>query len=166
MTGHSGRRICFLLLGTTLLLLIAAAPAGARPRAEAETGAPTAVAIQIQIIEASRGPGGIDPKLTGLQKRLRDFSFTSYHLLSEQTLTLSLNTQQTLALPDKRSLEITPRKFERSGMIRIHLHVRSARQVKLVDAEYAIEPGGELLVGGMKHGDGSLIVALRHNMAR
>jgi hypothetical protein len=123
------------------------------------------VEVRVQIIAASRGPGGVDPKLGPLERRLRDFAFTSYRVLSDQTLILGLNSEDTLALPDNRSLEITPRKFERSGKIRVHLHLRNAKQVKLVDAEYAIEPGGDLLVGGMKHADGSLLIALHHNAA-
>jgi hypothetical protein len=108
----------------------------------------------------------MDPRLGTLEKRLHDFAFTSYQLLTENTLTLNLNTEYRLGLPDKRSLVIAPRKFERSGKIRVHLHLLNPKQVKLIDAEYAIEPGGELLLGGMKHADGSLLIALHHSTAR
>ena len=130
--------------------------------AEVEPGAPSSVTIQVLVIAASNTGEGVDPRLEKLQKRLKDFSFSSYQVLTEQTLTLDLNSEEKIALPGGRSLEITPRKFEKSGKIRIHLHVLSESQAKLVDAEYAIEPGGDLLVGGMKHGDGSLLIALHH----
>lgn len=149
-------------LAAALLLV----PCHATAAAEAEPGAPTAVEITVQVIAASNGPRGIDKRLLQLQKRLKDFSFSSYELLSEHSFRLDLNSEETLPLPDGRTLEITPRKFERSGMIRVHLHVRAGNQTKLVDTEYAIERGGDLVVGGMKHGDGALLLALHHQAVK
>lgn len=146
---------------TFVAAVLASSLAFADP-AEVEPGAPTTVTIQVLVIAASNGPERVDAKLEKLQKRLKDFSFSSYQVLSEHTLTLGLNSEEKVALPGNRSMEITPRKFEKSGKIRVHLHVRSETQAKLVDAEYAIEPGGDLLVGGMKHGEGSLLIALHH----
>ena len=166
MTGSESKlpqaRAGLLLLGAALLL----APTRAGAAAEAEPGAPTTVEITVQVIAASNGSRGVDKRLAQLQKRLKDFNFSSYELLSEHTFKLGLNSEETLPLPDGRSLEVTPRKFERSGMIRVHLHVRAENQTKLVDTEYAIERGGDLVVGGMKHGDGALLLALHHQAAK
>ena len=128
---------------------------------------PQTVTIDVQVIGASAGPGGLDPRLESLQKRLKAFSFSSYKLISEQTLALTLNGKQTVTLPDNHSLEVTAREVEKSGKIRVHLHVIGGdKQSKLVDTEYAIEPGGDLVVGGMKHEDGALLVALHHHAGK
>lgn len=134
----------------------------AQPAAEAEAGAPTSVRIVVQIINASAAPGEVDARLLRVQKRLSDFKFASFRLLSEKSLTLGLKSQETMALPGNRSLEITPRRFEKGGKLRVHLHLKSDKNLKLIDTDYAIEPGGDLLVGGPKMDDGTLVVFIHH----
>jgi hypothetical protein len=144
---------CLLIVGTLLLGL-------GEARAESS---PPSVKIDLLVIAGTMGTGGVDPKLEKIRKRLSDFKYSTYQLLSEQTLALSVNAPQTVPLPDKYTLEVTTLKIEPSGMIRIHLHVHGENQRKLVDTEYAIAPGGDLLVGGMKHEGGALMVALHHH---
>jgi len=151
----SGILAAFWLVGSSAR----ATEAGA---AEAEAGAPTSVRIDVQVISASSAPGEADPRLAKVSKRLGDFKFASYRLVSEKTVTLGLKSQETLALPGQRALEITPRKFEKSGRLRVHLHLRSEKNAKLIDTDYAIEKGGDLLVGGPKTDDGTLLVFLHH----
>ena len=52
--------------------------------------------------------------------------------------------------------------IEPSGLIRMHLHVHRPDQNRIVDAVYAIGPGKDLIVGGMRHEGGALIVAIHH----
>jgi hypothetical protein len=132
------------------------------PPVEVEQGAPTSVQIEVQVISASAQPGEVDPRLVTLQKRLRDFAFASYRIVSEKSVVLGLKSQEKLALPGNRTLEITPRRFEKAGKLRVHLHLRSDKNAKLIDADYAIEPGGDILVGGPRLEDGTLLVFIHH----
>lgn len=153
---------------TALLLSLAGFLAFA-PSARATGGgsdAAVAVPIQVQVIAASVKETGkepeIDKRLSRLRKRLSDFAFSSYRLVEEKSLLLALNREESLALPGERTLVITPRAFEKNGKIRVHLLIRSSRATNLVDTDYSIEPGGDILVGGMKLEDGALLVAIRH----
>jgi hypothetical protein len=148
---------------TTLAGLLFALPATAdEVPAEAEPGAPTSVNIRLQVIEGSSSPGEVDPRLEKVRKRLTDFRFASLRLASEKQLKLGLRTREVVALPGDRALEVTPRKFERGGKLRVHLHLKSPANAKLIDADYAIEPGGDLLVGGLASGQEKLLLLLHH----
>ena len=98
-------------------------------------------------ISASAKAGPTDPRLARLQKKLTDFAFASYRLVAEKNVTLRLHSEEVLRLPGRRTLEIAPRQFERNGRLRVHLHLNSEQNEKLIDADYAVEPGGDLLVG-------------------
>jgi hypothetical protein len=124
--------------------------------------APKSVKIDVQVISATTGNAGVDPRLEKIRKNLSEFKYSSYQVISEKTVGLSMNSKETVQLPEKYVLELTPKSIEPNGMIRVHLNVRSEKQAKLVDTEYAIAPGKDLVVGGMKQKDGALLVALHH----
>lgn len=160
------------MLVTAVLAVLAASPAalaqaaaGSGP-AVAEAGAPTQVAITIRIIAASPTKGEVDKRLVKLQKRLSDFAFASYRLLSEQQVVLGLDSKETLTLPGNRVLEIRPLKFEKSGKLRIGILLYGKSEAKLMDADYSIEPGGDILIGGPKWEDGALLVFIHHDSAK
>ncbi len=159
--SNASVRITLLALGATLL-----APGLAKadePRVEAEPGAPTSVAIELQVVEGSMTPDPHpDPALAKLRKRLADFRFASFRLIHERSLKLGLKSREVVSLPGDRSLEVTARKFERSGKMRVHLHLKSPSNRKIVDTEYAIEPGGDLVVGGVNTNSDKLILLLHH----
>lgn len=146
--------------------LVVAGPAWADESAaapEVEAGAPTTVKIDLQVISASTAAGEADPRLARVQKRLKDFNFASYRIVSERSLSLGLKSRETLDLPGGRKLEIQPRKFEKSGRVRVHLHLRSEKNSKLIDTDYAVDKGGDLLVGGPKTEDGSTLLVFLHH---
>jgi hypothetical protein len=130
--------------------------------ARSEAGAPATVTLDVQIIAPSPAKGEVDKRLTRLSKRMSDFNFQSYRLLSEQPVVLGLDSREKLSLPGNRTLELRPRLFEKNGKLRVRLSLYGKSEAKLVDADYAIDPGGEILVGGPKHEDGTLMVYIRH----
>ncbi len=144
-----------------LLATLPAPPALAGP-GQPHRGAPTAVRIDVQVISASTARGPTDPRLLRLKSRLSQFAFASYRLVSEKSVVLRLRSEEVLPLPGHRSLEIVPRRFEASGRLRVHLHLNGERNEKLIDADDAVEPGGDLLVGGPRVGNTTLLVFIHH----
>lgn len=150
------------LLAACAALAFSLPARAADPVAVVEEGAPTQVVIGIQVIAASHEPGGIDPKLRKLSRRLQDFAFTSYRVLDEQRVTLGPRGEKSVPLPGGRQLVVAPRRYEASGKVRLRLTILSPKRSKLVDADYSIEPGGDLIIGGMRLDDDALLVALHH----
>lgn len=159
-------RLIAVLAACALTLPLAARAEDETTPAETEPGAPTQVTIAIQVIAASPAKGEVDKRLTKLSKRMSDFAFNSYRLLSEQTIVLGPTSKETLQLPGNRTLTVQPRKFEKSGKVKMHLHLFGKTEAKLIDAQYAVEPGGDLLVGGPKFEDGALLIYMRHESAK
>ena len=48
---------------------------------------PQTVKIDVQVISASTGDGGVDKRLEKLRDRLSEYKYSSYQLVSEQTVT-------------------------------------------------------------------------------
>jgi hypothetical protein len=148
-----------------LLVVLLACLACSEVRAAA---APGSVQIDVRVIAASHGNTGVDPRVETLRRRMSRENaallakYPSSQLLSEQTISLSLNQHQTVQLPENYTLEITPLQIEPTGLIQMHLHVHRPDQDRILDTVYAIEPGKDLVVGGMKHHGGVLLVALHH----
>ncbi len=141
--------------------LFAAAVASASV-SSAKPPPPVLVHIDVKVVSASRAKGPTDPRLASLQARLSQFAFTSYRLVSEKSSLIKLHSEEVLPLPGHRSLEIVPRGFERSGRLRVHLHLYSGTHQKLIDADYVVAPGGDLLVGGPKTGNATLLIFIHH----
>lgn len=152
---YAARLLATTLLASTALLLH---PGAAR----AEEDSAVRIPIRVQVIAASRSPGGVDPKLEALRTRLEDFAFASYRMVEETSVESAMKSSTSLPLPGGRTMAIVPLRFASSGKLRVHVTVKSPKQRVLVDAEYDIEPGGDLLVGGMKYKDGALLVAIHH----
>jgi len=151
------------------LLAAALAPAAARadlapPREERDP----AVNLTVHVIRASEAPGGVDPQLAPLQKRLSNFRFSSLRLVNETPVSLAVDGRGTIALPGGRRLVVTrlrPRPDDPPQKLRLHLRLSSASQAPqaaLLDADYLIARGGDLLVGGPRLEDGTLLLFLHH----
>jgi hypothetical protein len=139
-----------------LLLLTVAFVREARA-ADAQT-----VKIDVQVISATTGDGGVDKRLEKLRDRLSEYRYSSYQLVSEQTVTAALNSSQTLELPEKHVLVVTPKSIEPNGNIRVHLNVRGENKPNLLDTTYTIAPGKDLVVGVKQKDGGAMMIALRH----
>lgn len=140
------------------------APVDAASDAEQAVPAPVRVQVIAATTQEGKAPGSeVDERLAPLRSRLGDFAFSTYELVEEKRLQLVLQKQQSLSLPGGRTLQITPKLVEASGKLRVHLLVKSRRARHLVDADYSIEPGGDILVGGMRlKKGGALMVAIHH----
>ena len=77
---------------------------------QAQTGfAQNAVITHVKVIQASTQSRSIDPALRRIVPELESvFRYTGYTLLQDKTLSLAFQQQGRIALPDRRTLVLTP----------------------------------------------------------
>lgn len=116
------------------------------------------IPTRLRVIEASNVGGIIDPSLKELHHQLSSlFKYTSYRLLRDERLYLTLNQTTIFPVHPGRSIEITPLKFQASTA---ELRVRIKREkTDILDTQMRLPPGRTVLIGGPKHGEGVLILA-------
>ncbi len=119
------------------------------------------VQVTVHVIHASKAPGKVDPRLAQLKKQLAAFAFRSYTLHRVQVLTLALGATGEVDLPGARTLFVTPKGRDAQGKLKVHLRID-----KVVDATYLIANGGTLIVGGPRHGEGTMILAITQSATR
>jgi hypothetical protein len=86
------------------------------------------------------------------------FNFTSYHLLRDETLDLTLNQPIAISIHPGRSMEVSLIGLRRNlAKLRIRV-VREGRDILLT--EVRLPPGRTVLIGGPRHGEGVIIYAV------
>ena len=117
------------------------------------------VQTRVRIIEASNVGSSIDPALRDVHDELGSlFNFTSYKLLRDESLSLTPNRPSEINAHQGVSLEITlmqQKKKEAEYQIRI---LRQGSEI--LDTKVRLSPGRTVLIGGPKHGQGSIILAI------
>jgi hypothetical protein len=117
------------------------------------------VGIGIRVILASHQAKGIDARLEDIQKNLGTlFNYSSYRLLQERSFLLSEGQMDQLPLADDKELHIQLMQ-EQGGTAEIAVEIlRAGREIFRTTAK--LKKGGTLLIGGPKHDDGVLILAI------
>jgi len=117
------------------------------------------VQVRMRVIQASNVGQNIDPSLKDVHKELGSlFSFTSYRLLREETLSLSPNQPVTITAHPGRFMEVTLVGLQRDAA---KLRIRVIREGKdILDTQVRLSPGRTVLIGGPRHGEGVVIYAL------
>jgi len=114
---------------------------------------------RLRIIGASNSGAAIDPALRDVHNQLGSlFSFTSYRLLRDEVFNLSLNRPITIPVHPGRSIAV-----ELVGQKRnlAEFRVRVVREgTDILNAVVRLGPGRTVLIGGPKHGEGVVILAL------
>ena len=118
------------------------------------------VALRVQVIYAANQPGGVDARLGGLVGELqRTFRYSTYQLLEAPKGSAALDQPWRVSLPDNRALEITPTAIQGNQYsLRVHVVAGSGRP--LVKTAVRLRRGATVLVGGPKHQQGVLIIAI------
>jgi len=118
------------------------------------------VQTRLKVIRASSAGQEIDPSLKELHNELKTlFSFTSYRLLREENLTLSLNQPVSITAREGRII------WE-GTLVGLHrgvadLKIRVLREGKeVLNTQVRLSPGRTILVGGPRIKDGVIIYAL------
>jgi hypothetical protein len=117
------------------------------------------VGIGIRVILASHQVKGIDSRLQDIQKNLGAlFNYSSYQLLQERSFLLTQGQVDQLPLAGNKELHITLLQ-EQGGTAEIAVEIlRAGRGIFKTTAK--LKKGGTLLIGGPKHEDGVLILAI------
>ena len=117
------------------------------------------VQTRLRIIEASNVGSSIDPALRDVHGQLGSlFNFTSYRLLKDESLSLVSNRPSEINAHQGVSLEIAltqQKKNEAEYQIRI---LRQGSEI--LNTKVRLSPGRTVLIGGPKHGQGSIILAI------
>ena len=117
------------------------------------------VQTRIRTIEASNVGSSVDPSLRDVHDQLGSlFNFTSYRLLRDESVSLALNKPYEISAHREVTLEITlmnQKKDTAEYRIRI---IREASE--LLNTQVRLSSGRTVLIGGPKHGQGIVILAL------
>ena len=147
-TRHDMRRIAFLLIVFFLFSFFSLSTALAQ------------VQVRMRVIQALNVGQSIDPSLKELHDELKTlFNFTSYRLVRDENLNLSLN--QPFRIPvhkGKTFIEITLVGQHKNVA---ELRIRVDREgTDILNTQVRLSPGRTVLVGGPKHGEGVIIYAV------
>ena len=115
-----------------------------------------AVPIEVQVIQASREPGGgVDPAIGPLVRELqRDFAYTNYRLLETHRGQVSPQSPWRTVIAGGRDLSVALVKVDGG---RVELHITTPQ----VNTRVSLHRGGRpILLGGPPHGSGVLIMAI------
>jgi len=117
------------------------------------------VQTQLRVIRASNVGQGVDPTLKELHNELKTlFNFTSYRLLRDENLNLSLNQPISISAREgKIIMEITLVGLHRNVA---ELRIRVNREgTEKLNTQVRLSPGRTVLIGGPKVRDGVIIYA-------
>jgi hypothetical protein len=124
--------------------------------------APAQVQTRVRVIEASNVGSVIDASLKDLHGQLGSlFRYTSYRLLRDERLSLSPNQPASIPVHEGRSIEITQMGFQ-ANLAEIRVRIKRDG-TELLNTQVRLSPGRTVLIGGPKHGEGVVILALSAN---
>ena len=117
------------------------------------------VQTRLRIIEASNVGSSIDPALRDVHDELGSlFNFTSYKLIRDESLSLTPNRPSEINAHEGVSLEITLTKQQKKKAV---YQIRILRKgSEILDTKVRLSPGKTALIGGPKHGQGTIILAI------
>ncbi len=118
------------------------------------------VQTRVRVIQASNVGKAIDPSLRDLHDQLGSlFNFTSYRLLRDESLSLSLNQPVSISAREGRiTIEINLVRLQKGFS---ELRIRVVREEKeILNTQVRLSPGRTVLIGGPKLREGVIIYAL------
>ena len=118
------------------------------------------VHTRLRVIRASNVGSDVDPSLGDVYRELGSlFSFTSYRLLRDERLNLSLNHLVSISAREgKITIETTLVGLNRGAA---ELRIRVVREGKeILNTQVRLSPGRTVLIGGPRVRDGVIIYAL------
>lgn len=117
------------------------------------------VQTRLRIFEASNVGSGIDSSLRDMGDQLKSlFSFSSYRLLREEMHTLYPNQPVLVPIASRREIELTLIGKQRN-VAEVKVKIKQ-EQKDILNTQVRLSPGRTVSIGGPKHGEGVLIIAL------
>ena len=116
------------------------------------------VKVRLRAIHASDTGSGVDPSLKDLHKELGTlFSFTSYHLMKEEILNLSLNQPTSYSYREGKIILEVALVGLHKGVAEVKIKVvREGSEV--LNTQVRLFPGRTVLVGGPRHTRGGVVI--------
>ena len=119
----------------------------------------TGVEVRIGAVFASNTENAFDPKLAVMRRQFDTlFPYTSYRLIKEERRNVAWGHQAGFDLPGGRYLLVIPREFK-EGRVSMKLMLVEG-STPLFDTVVGLRNQGTFLVGGPRHQDGVLIIAI------
>ena len=120
------------------------------------------VQTRLRILEASNVGTGVDSSLRDMRDQFESlFSFSSYRLLKEETVTLYPRQPVSLPVHPGRSMELTLVGLRRN-VADVKVKIKR-EQTDILDTQVRLTPGKTVSIGGPKHGQGVIIINLSAN---
>lgn len=141
------RRISFLLACAIICGWFLALPAGAE-----------VFNTEVRIILASNSDQGFDPRLLDLRKDLLALNYMSFQLIDQAGVSLKKGKTGKVAIPGKRSLELTPTNYKQ-GKIEMQVRIVEGGS-PLLETKIRIENHGTVIIGGPPYQSGFLALAV------
>jgi hypothetical protein len=118
------------------------------------------VHTRLRVIRASNVGSDVDPSLRDVHRELGSlFSFTSYRLLRDERLNLSLNQLVSISAREGKIIIETTLVGLNRGVA--ELRIRVVREGKeILNTQVRLSPGRTVLIGGPRVRDGVIIYAL------
>lgn len=114
-----------------------------------------AININIKTILASE-QGPVDPRLKGFINEIKPlFNYSSYELLSQNSLTIRDRTKKTVGLPGNRSLKITSKGISGKRVtLQLEIYKKNNRIFQTI---IQLRNKSSITIGGPKHKRGNLL---------
>jgi hypothetical protein len=120
------------------------------------------VQVRLRAIHASDAASGVDPSLRDLHKELGSlFSFTSYRLMRDEILNLSLNQPAKISSREGRIILETTLVGLHRGVAEVRIKV-TREGSEILNTQVRLFPGRTVLVGGPKHTRGGVVIYALH----
>jgi hypothetical protein len=122
--------------------------------------AEAAITLQARIIYAANQPGGVDPSLGAVAEELqRTFRYTMYRLVDAPRGSAELKQTWRVGLPGGRALEVVPTAIDRKQST-LAVRILGPDGQPLMNTTVRLRSGATVLLGGPRHDQGVLIIAL------
>ena len=112
--------------------------------------------IVVKTVLASHNSTFLDPSIPALTQKLQSvFRYSSYRLLSQESMDLAMSETGTISLPGNRVLKITPVRIAGDRVEFRLLIFKKKRQI--IQSTIQILNQGSIIVGGPEHKGGYLL---------
>jgi hypothetical protein len=120
----------------------------------------TQVQVRMRVVQASNVGQSIDPPLKELHNELKTlFNFTSYRLMRDENLNLSLNQPFRIPVHKGKTFIETTLVGQHKNVAELRIRV-NREETDILNTQVRLSPGRTVLIGGPKHGEGVIIYAL------
>jgi hypothetical protein len=120
------------------------------------------VQVRLRAIHASNAGSSVDPSLRDLHKELGSlFNFTSYRLMRDETLNLSLNQPVSISAHEGRIILEATLVGLHKNMAEIKLKV-VREGTEILNTQVRLLPGRTILLGGPRHLRGGVVIYALH----